>query len=126
MQTEKRLRMLIAMVDWHRRWNPTWTLTIQQGTEAVRESAGLDDTYLDIQPPNSTFVKRTSLIAKRRWPPCQDMYLTQNKSCSSPTNPLALHAFKNPHTFHSKIYPTLRSGLVNLCYHTLIQQFRLI
>ena len=29
-----------------RRWNPTWTLTNQQGTKAVRESAGLDDTYL--------------------------------------------------------------------------------
>ncbi len=36
MQTGKRLRSLIATVDWHRRWNPTWTLTIQQGTEAVR------------------------------------------------------------------------------------------
>ena len=46
MQTGKRLRSLIATVDWHRRWNPTWTLTNQQGTEAVRESAGLDDTYL--------------------------------------------------------------------------------
>ena len=46
MQTGKRLRSLIATVDWHRRWNPTWTLTIQQGTKAVRESAGLDDTYL--------------------------------------------------------------------------------
>ena len=46
MQTGKRLRSLIATVDWHRRWNSTWTLTNQQGTEAVRESAGLDDTYL--------------------------------------------------------------------------------
>jgi len=49
MQIEKRLRMLIATVDWHRRWNPAWTLTIQQGTKAVRESAGLDDTYLSVE-----------------------------------------------------------------------------
>ena len=66
MQTGKRLRSLIATVDWHRRWNPTWTLTNQQGTEAVRESAGLDDTYLS----GGTFKRSTfrdpdtSLIAK--------------------------------------------------------------
>ena len=66
MQTGKRLRSLIAMVDWHRRWNSTWTLTNQQGTEAVRKFAGLDDTYLSSETILwSTFRDLdTSLIAK--------------------------------------------------------------
>ena len=79
MQTGKRLRSLIATVDWHRRWNPTWTLTNQQGTEAVRD---LQDLMIHISVAKrfkgSTFKDPdTSLIA--RWygsSSCRDMYLT--------------------------------------------------